>query len=179
MSLSTSQMTLQTANSLLGTEPTTPVAGGTPFPKNTLSDETLKLLEQAANDLGSLNLNQQTNKKHKVEASDANRGSYLDATKAIYLKVKNLHRKKLQIAANMHTIKNQLKQQKFPVQADFRGKAPPNRSEKFKERWSILTNQCKQQLTLLILEDLNEKYQSIKTDIQTHLVELQSHLNPE
>ena len=77
----------------------------------------------------------------------------------------------------MHTIKLSLKQNKFPTAADFKDKPPPNRSEIFKERWTRITTGCKEKLSLPVLEDLNEKYQNTKTEIQTQLALLQQSSN--
>ena len=128
------------------------------------------------NDLGNLNLTTKASatKRKRTDENGDMRSSYPYESKAVYLRIKNLYKKKLNIAANMHTIKLSLKHNKFPTAADFRDKPPPNRSESFKERWTRVTTGCKEKLSLLVLEDLNEKYQSTKTEIQTQLALLQS-----
>ena len=152
---------------------------GTPIPKNTLSDETLRLLEQAATDLGSIDLNAKSSstKRKRTEENGDIRTNYPEATKSVYLKIKNLYKKKLSIAVNMHAIKNGLKNNKYPAATDFRGKPPPNRSEAFRLRWDRIIGSCKEKLSLLVLEDLNEKYQGTKMEIQALMAELQLHLN--
>ena len=60
------------------------------MPKNTLSDETLKLLEEAASDLNKLNLGNKSSKGKILDTSDDVRSDYPNASKTVYLKLKNV-----------------------------------------------------------------------------------------
>ena len=180
MSHSASQQTLKTAKSMMELDSTnsTPLVG-TPIPHNALSDETLKLLDQASSALNKLDINNKNSapKRKRTDNTGDIRTSYPEANKSLYLRVKNLHKKKVSIAANMHAIKINLKNNKFPAAADFRDRPPNNRSESFRAKWKSTTNACKAELSLLVLEDLTEKYQQTKSEIQGLMIELQQHLS--
>ena len=76
----------------------------------------------------------------------------------------------------MHAIKINLKNNKFPATADFRDRPPNNRSKSFRAKWKSTTNAYKAELSLLVLEDLADKYQQTKSEIQGLMIELQQHL---
>ena len=124
MSTSVSQVTLVTVMDTLGLESNTNItpAMGTPIPGTTLSDDTLQLLEQTANSLGQStdNTRDQPSKRRRQEPPEGDtRSNYPKESKALYLKTKSLHRKKLTLAANIHHIKKNLQDNKFSVQANF------------------------------------------------------------
>ena len=181
MSASGSQSTLVTAMDTLGVESTTNItpAIGTPIPHTTLSNETMLLLEQTAHQLGQTkdsNLN--LSKRRRVDAPQGDqRTGYPKESKLLYLKTKTLHRKKLSLATNIHQIKQNLSDNKFPTQANLNCNTPINRDNTFKEKWATITQDAKVKLTNLILEDLCQKYQTIKQEIQTNLAQLQQLLN--
>ena len=85
---------------------------------------------------------------------------------------KSLHRKKLTLATNIHHIKKNLQDNKFPVQASFICNTPSNRDTVFRDKWSQITNDAKHKLTQLILDDLNIKYQGVKLDVQANFTDL-------
>ena len=62
------------------------------MPRNALSDEILRLLEKAAEDLNNLNLGNNSNKRKKTERGIDIRNQYPDGS--IYFKSKNLFHKK-------------------------------------------------------------------------------------
>ena len=162
MSASGSQSTLVTAIDTLGVESTTNItpAIGTPIPHTTLSNETMLLLEQTANKLGQTkdsNLN--PTKQRCVDAPQGDqRTGYPKESKLLYLKTKTLHRKKLSLATNIHQMKQNLSDNKFPTQANFNCYTAINRDNAFKENWATITQDSKVKLAKLILEDLCQKY---------------------
>ena len=163
----------------MGVESTTSITtlgADTPMARNNLSHETLELLTKAADSLENTHLKGLKRKRGDSENQD-NRSSYPTESKAIYLKTKNLFRKKLAIATNLHHIKARLNQGKYPIQVDFKCNLPQNRDEKFKSTWQQSIKKCKQELSLMILQDLNEKYTMVKTEILGQLDQLKKILN--
>ena len=104
------------------------------------------------------------------------RSTYPKESKTLYLKTKTLHKKKLNLATNIHHIKKNLEDKKFPVQADFNCNISANRDSKFRDKWSKITTDAKIKLTQVLLEDLNSRYQLIKQEIQSNLAQLQTML---
>ena len=148
---------------------------GIPVPKSTLSDDTLQLLEQVSSSLDQHrdNNNQPTKRTRNESPEGDRRGSYPKESKALYLKTESLHRKKLTLATNIHQIKKNLQNQKFPAQVNFNCNTPVNRSNVFKGKWATIAKDAKTKLIHLILDDLNLKYQDVKLEIQSNLSELQ------
>ena len=98
----------------------------------------------------------QPNKRKRLEAPEGDiRRSYPKESKTLYLKTKTLHKKKLNLATNIHQIKKNLEDKKFPVQADFNCAIPANRDATFRDKWTHITTDAKIKLTLL--EDRNSK----------------------
>ena len=97
---------------------------------STLSDETLKLLDSAADKFDRTKENTsnqpQKRKHHKLPERD-NRTGYPKQSKALYLKTKTLHRKKLNMAINIHQIKKSLQDKKFPTQENLNCNVPANK----------------------------------------------------
>ena len=92
---SVSEDTLVTAIGTLGVKSATNITSGpgTPYPKNSISDETLQLLEQAADLLEPKpSTTSQPTKRERLESSDdKKRTNYPQASKGIYLKTKTLY----------------------------------------------------------------------------------------
>ena len=147
----------------------------TPYPETRLSSETMQLLEDTAARLEPKNsVTMQPSKRRRLEPNeDMKRTNYPQASKSVYLKTKTLHRKKLSLATNIHQIKKLLSENKFPLQADFNSKVPMSRDQAFRNKWVSITNKCKLDLSNLILQDLGNKYQTTKLEIDTNLAELQ------
>ena len=160
----------------------TPMSG-TPIPTTTMSSETVQLLNGAANRLKDPVSNKGKGVKRKRILSPAvspdNRGDYPAATKPLYLKAKTLYRRKLNLATNIHAIKNCLKSGTFPVQCNFRSSPPISSDEEFKKKWMEIVSKSKRELTLLWVDELNRKYSNIKTEIQSTLADMETHLDQE
>ena len=107
------------------------------------------------------------------------RGNYPPETKPLYLKAKNLYRRKLNLAVNLHSIKSCLENGNFHSQYNFRGTPLPPESteEAFKQKWTDITSKCKRELTLIWADEINRKYSNVKLEIQSTLTEMETHLN--
>ena len=154
---------------------------GTPIPTTSVSSETTALLEKVVKKLKEPVSTKGKGLKRKRTQSPATspdiRGNYPPAAKPLYLKAKNLFRRKLNLATNLHTIKNSLKNGTFPPQCNFRSTPPESTDESFKQKWINLACKCKRELTLLWADEMNKKYSSVKLDIQSTLSELETHLD--
>ena len=149
----------------------------TPIPTITLSSETVSLLDEVANRLKDPALKKGKGLKRKRLESQA---TSTDTRGIIQLQSnlsKTLYRKKLNLATNIHSIRNSLKTGTCPVQCNFRSTPPVSADEDFKKMWIELTAKCKRGLTLLWVEELNRKYSSVKLEIQSTLAEIESHLD--
>ena len=133
----------------------TPMSGTT----TTMSSETVQLLNEAANRLKDPVSNKGKGVKRKRIVSPAvssdNRGDYPAATKPLYLKAKTLYRRKLNLATNIHSIKNSLKSGTFPVQCNFKSSPPISSDEDIKKKWMEIISKSKKELTLLWVDELN------------------------
>ena len=158
----------------------TPVSG-TPIPTTSVSSETTALLQDVANKLQNPVSNRGRGTKRKRTKSPAtspdSRDQYPPAAKPLYLKAKNLYRKKLNLASNLHAVKGSLKTGHFPTQCNFKSSPPENADTSFKQKWIDLTSKCKRELTLLWTEETNRKYTNVKGDIQGTMAELESILD--
>ena len=177
-SSSTSQAALLNQMEAMGVKSTTSIytlSRDTPVPRENISNETLQLLEEASS---KINPAKKGIKRFREESpANDNRNQYPNESKPIYLKVKSLHKKKLAIATNLHQIKQGIAENKYPNQANFRCTYPPNRDETFKKSWQQIIKKCKEDLTFLVIQDLNQKYQETKADIQSNLDQLNNVLN--
>ena len=159
----------------------TPMSG-TPIPTTTMSSETVELLNEAANRLADpLSKKGKGVKRKRIlsKAVSPNRGNYPAATKPLYLKAKTLYRMKLNLATNIHSIKNCLKSGTFPVQCYFRSNPPISSDEDFKKKWMEIVSKSKRELTLLWVDELNRKYSNTKVEIQGTLADMETHLDQE
>ena len=161
-SASISQDTLLNRMEAMGVESTASfktLGADTPIARENISSETLQLLNEAADELsrpkGIKRMRENTPPRD-------DRSSYPNDSKAIYLKTKTLHRRKLALASNLHQIKLGIGDKKYPNQVNFRCSFPPNRDETFKSKWQDIVKKCKEDLTCLVLQDLNNKYQNTK-----------------
>ena len=154
---------------------------GTPIPTTSVSSETTALLDKVVKKLKDPVSTKGKGTKRKRTQSPAtspdSRGNYPPAAKPLYLKTKNQFRKKLNLATNLHSIKNSLKNGSFPPQSNFRSTPPESTDECFKKKWIDLTCKCKKELTLLWVEEMNRKYSSVKLEIQSIMSELETHLD--
>ena len=145
-----------------------------------MSSETLAILQEASNKLKEADKGPSKGIKRKrtsspsTERQSTSRDRYPPESKPLYLKSKNLHRKKLSVATNIHSIKAHLKEGKFPVSCNFKCTPPVSVNESFKTKWAEIVNKCKRDLTLHLVEELNSKYTVIKADIQTTYAELEN-----
>ena len=139
----------------------------TPLPRENISNETLQLLDDAANKLSVPNKG--IKRPRSGSPTTDHRAQYPSNSKQIYLKTKTLHKRKLALAANLHQIKQGIAEKKYPNQVNFRCSHPPNRDERFKSRWQDIIRKCKEDLTCLVIEDLDNKYQSTKAEIQGNM----------
>ena len=180
LSTSTSQETLSNQMEAMGVKSNTSMittGRDTPLPKENISNETLQLLQTAAT---TLSTNRRGVKRFREETPPrGEREQYPANSKPLYLKAKSLHKRKLAIAANIHQIKEGLASNKYPHQVNFRCSYPPNRDEKFKSTWQQIVKKCKEDLTYLVMQDLNSKYQETKAEISANLHTLNGILNQE
>ena len=113
-----------------------------------------------------------------MKSAPDSRGHYPPAAKPLfYLRAKNVYRKKLNLATNLHSVKNSLKSGNFPPQCNFRSSPPESSDASFKQKWVDLTSKCKRDLTLLWTEEMNRKYSGVKGEIQGTLAELETLLD--
>ena len=102
-----------------------------------LSCKTVKVLKSAATILGQSKESsaKQPNKRKRLEAPEGDiRSAYPKESKSLYLKTKTFHKKKLNLATNLHQIKNNLQHKKFPVKADFNCNVTANRDAVFRDK---------------------------------------------
>ena len=154
---------------------------GTPIPTTSVSSETTSLLQDVANKLKDPVSTRGKGMKRKRVMSPAtspdSRGQYPPAAKPLYLRAKNLYRKKLNLATNLHSVRSSLKSGSFPPQCNFRSSPPESSDASFKQKWVDHTSKCKRDLTLLWTEEMNRKYSGIKGEIQGTLAELETVLD--
>ena len=154
---------------------------GTPIPTTSVSSETTALLENVVKKLKEPVSKKGKGLKRKSVQSPAtladSRENYPPATKPLYFKAKNLYRRKLNLATNLHSIKNFSKNGTFPPQCNFRSSPPEISEETFKQKWIELASKCKRELALLWADEMNRKYSSIKLEIQGTLAEIETHLD--
>ena len=93
--------------------------------------------------------------------------------------LKNLVRKKVTMAASIKTLETNLGKNIFPKSVDFRFITNSTRDPTLKNRWASIILNCKKELTRAMIDDLYTKYGQIKDTINTKLIELETHLEPE
>ena len=139
-----------------------------------ISNETLELLKGASD---KLDPPKKGVKRARYEPGNDDRATYPTGSKPLYLKTKNLHRRKLALAANIHQIKTAVSDNRYPQQVNFRCSFPPNRDASFKNKWQQIIRKCKEDLTCLVMDDLNNKYKLTKVEIQGNLDTLKTMLS--
>ena len=149
-----------------------------------MSSETVNLLDEVANRLkrdktDSRSAKRQRSGSPSTDRESTSRDRYPPAAKNHYFKAKNLYRKKLHIATNLHHVKSQLKEGQFISICNFRCSPPQSEDQLFKTKWTKCISSCKRELTLLWVDSLNQKYSSVKTNLQSEMAELQKILNKE
>ena len=168
------------------------VAGNdTPLPSNKLSNETLAMLEEARDQLNSRDLQEASTstKKRPRSRSPSNpanksrkymvREEYPEASKAKYLSLKNLTRKKVTMSANIKTMEAKLAKKEYPSAVNFRFNINATRDPKLRECWSTIIHSCKADLTKAMIDDMYRKYNQLKSQIAKEYCELEEILNPE
>ena len=185
-SKSNSQSTFVDAASRIDINITSPDGYDTPIPTTStrLSDETLANLMEARMKLENLPTNPSKRRRSgsptpgpSSEKRKDDRESYPPASKPIYLRLKNLYKKKLSLASNIRTIEQRLTTNKFPTSVDFRFSANNTRDPTLRSNWEQIILKCKQDLTKSLLDDMHAKYGQIKGLIDQNLRDLQGHLD--
>ena len=163
----------------------------TPMPDTRISEETLKTLnavkEQLEQPMSSRN---KPPKRKRVlspnQSGPSTKKDYIDlrdnypaATKPIYLRLKNLHRKKLSLASTIKVMEGRLAKNQYPTIVDFKFNINSTRSPKLKDDWSRIIRRCKFELTTTLIDDLQAAYSRTKASIAKDLTELDTLLTKE
>ena len=159
----------------------------TPFPKGRLSDETLDLLNEAKNKLEMDFPKEQCQKSSKRRRRDQSpapepstvpeRYHYPPEYKPVYLRLKNNYRKKITLASQISKMHGELLKKVYPSIVEFKFNFNRNRNEKIKQAWSLIIDECKQRLTKALLDEMVERYSTIKNLISQDFVELEKILS--
>ena len=174
-----SQIEFQDAMANLNVQSNAPSGCDTPIPINRISDETLDTLNSVSHCLGRLPTEDNPRKRKKRSPSPGdypNRDRYPVEAKPIYLRLKNLHKKKLAIASNIKTLESKLQKNVYPTAVDFRFNINRTRNPKLKEVWSSSIRRCKTEMTQALISDLQTGYNTVKSDIAKQWIELEIHL---
>ena len=149
--MTASDTALNSAMQHLDVESTASSSGyHTPNPAETISEETVSILEEAAQKLkkprkkaskkelepssSTTSTKKGGRKRRRNESAPENvkaREDYPEASKTVYLKAKQLYIRKLHLATNVQHIKNQLSEGKFPPQVGFKCPPPSRDSAQF------------------------------------------------
>ena len=190
--MTTSETTLSNALNSLEVESNSNSPGfQTPQMSNSISDETVSLLKEAAlklkkpkastskRQLDTVSIKKTgTSKKRKLEDKGdpkipITREGFPNTSKPIYLRAKQLYIKKLHLASSVQAIKSQLADGKFPVLIGYKCPTPSRDNQDFSIKWSTTVCQHKKALTEMWTEELSRKYVLCKNDIKQCLLELQ------
>ena len=163
----------------------------TPMPENRISEETLRTLNAVKEQLElpmsnrnkpqkrkRVNSPNQSGPSAKKDYTDL-RDNYPAATKPIYLRLKNLHRKKLSLASTIKVMEGRLAKNQYPTSVDFKFNINSTRSPKLKDHWSRIIRRCKSELTTTLIDDLQAAYSRTKASIAKDLTELDTLLTKE
>ena len=125
----------------------------TPMPENRISEETLRTLNAVKEQLElpmsnrnkpqkrkRVNSPNQSGPSAKKDYTDL-RDNYPAATKPIYLRLKNLHRKKLSLASTIKVMEGRLAKNQYPTSVDFKFNINSTRSPKKTERPLVKNHQ--------------------------------------
>lgn len=162
-----------------------------PVPKNTISEDTVSILEEASAKLKKSRKvgtrrerdnspdGRKGTKRMRVSSPDNPKERFPEAAKPLYLKAKNLYIRKLHLATSVHIIKNNLEEGKFPAQIGFKCAPPSSDNTQFSLDWTKTVNQHKRQLTNMWIDELSRKYTVCKSDIRKVLENLKVVLSSE
>ena len=163
----------------------------TPMPDNRISEETLRTLNAVKEQLEQpgtskskplkrkrINSPNRSDSPNRKEYRDS-RDNYPSATKPIYLRLKNLHRKKLSLASTIKVMEGRLAKNQYPSSVDFKFNINSTRSPKLKDTWTKTIRRCKFELTTSLIDDLQATYSRTKAAIAKDLSELESYLTKE
>ena len=188
--MTTSELAISTAMDKLEVESNMNTPGfQTPPAGSSLSEDTVTILEQAAAKLKSSKKGgtrrgrllspdgNQPSKRKRVGSPIPPHERFPEAAKPLYLKAKNLYIRKLHLATNVHVIKSNLNDGKFPQQMDFKCLPTTNDNAQFSLNWTQAVNVSKRQLTVMWIDELSRKYTVCKSDIRMILENLKETLS--
>ena len=133
-------------------------------PKFQLSNETLMLLDVPK----------------PGPSKDDPRSKYPVESKAIYLRLKDLYRKKLTLAQNIVRTQSNITNNVTPKLCEFRVPTPPRINvEPFNQYWLTITREAKSKLTDVLLEALQKMFTDVINTINQNLDELKKILSEE
>ena len=120
-------------------------------------------------------LNVLPDNKRKLDPSDDPRAKYPRETRVIYLKLKDLYRKKLNLVLTLVNINNCIDNKKTPRECDVKISTPPRIAgvQKYADDWAIIINKAKQELSDLYHKSLTDNYKSTVDQINIHLTTLE------
>ena len=161
---------------------------GTPFSQEKFSDETLDLLNKAKEKLSHEPPKEQRPKSSKRPRNDQSpsagpqagpsnapeRSDYPPESKRIYWRLKNNYRRKITLASQISQMHYEFLKKRYPQTVEFKFNINRNRDEKVRHAWTVIIDECKQKLTKALLDEMFEKYSSIKGLINQDLTELET-----
>ena len=148
-------------------------AADTPIPREHLSEETMKLLDEASAKLEANPVQAPPKgKKRKKFGQDApstsvvpDRNAYPVESKPIYLRLKTNQRKKISLASVMNRMHTELLKGVFPTCVQFRFNINSTRSDSVRKAWEGILKDCKERMTKALLNDMFTKYSALKEQI--------------
>ena len=145
---------------------------------NKLSTETLDLISNVEKDLTPERPTKRARTDDQQPGTSTDPGlKYPPETKPLYLRSKNLHKRKLAVATKLSAFKKYYGS-KDPAYTSFKC-PPPNlmRNPENKARWNDIVNTTKKSLLSILIEDMEEQYQATKTEISALELQLRQHLS--
>ena len=107
------------------------------------------------------------------------RGEYPGAAKPVYLRLKNLHKKKLSLTSNIKVMQGKLAKNQYPASVDFKFNINSTRNPILKDSWSRSVKKFKTELTVGLIDDLQNTYNRTKAAMAKDLSELETLLSQE
>ena len=160
----------------------------TPIHTQRFSDETLNTLNAVTQKLQQQQAKSGNPRKRAKPSSsttsDQNQGytdtreQYPAAAKPIYLRLKGLYRKKLSLASNVKIMEGKLSKNCYPTSLDFKFNFNSTRNPILKDKWIRAIRNCKTEMTLALIEDMQKAYNQTKASIAKKLADLETILNP-
>ena len=131
--------------------------------KQQLSEETMRLL------------NVLPDNKRKLDPSNDPRADYPPATRAVYLKLKDLYKRKLTLVLTLVNINNCIDSKRIPRECDVRISTPPRIAgiQKYADDWGLILTKAKKDLSDLYHRSLIDSYKTTMAQINTHLSSLE------